>query len=385
MLRCAYSYLGLLLFLFILSCRSDARNLDAPTKADIEAVIAHGSLDESIKSSDLTPSMDSESNEEKEIPVPAANNTSKGSQNEGIIPAPEKVEDDIKAEVDPPKTAPTQEADSQKPTIETVSVKVVPEAVLSTIDKKSDSQETDLSSPIDNESAIDKIEEAQIVTKESTPIVANIHDAWDALLKKYVSAIGFVDYKGFKADESKIDAYLIALSSSQPKDSDLSKNAMAYYINVYNAATVKLILDNYPLASIKEINGGKPWDKVWIELGGKKYSLNNIEHDILRPRFKDERVHFAVNCASASCPKIANRAFSGSDLEALLEKLTREFVNDSKLNSIDPKAPQLSKLFQWYQGDFDNVIDFVNEYSEVKVNASAKITYKDYLWNLNGK
>ena len=154
---------------------------------------------------------------------------------------------------------------------------------------------------------------------------------------------------------------------------------------MYNAATVKLILDNYPTTSIKELNGGKPWDKESIKLGSNIYSLNNIEHDILRPRFKDPRVHFAVNCASASCPKIANRAFYGNDLEILLEKLTREFVNDPNLNTIQSKSVELSKIFQWYQGDFPNVINFVNQYSDVKVSSSAKKTYKVYNWNLNGK
>ena len=92
-----------------------------------------------------------------------------------------------------------------------------------------------------------------------------------------------------------------------------------------------------------------------------------------------------MNCASASCPKIVNRAFIGSDLDSLLDSLTRGFLKDKKLNNLAAKAPELSKLFLWYQGDFGNVVDFVNQYSDVKVSASAKITYKDYMWNLNGK
>ncbi|MFT4568840.1 MAG: hypothetical protein ACI9FN_003809 [Saprospiraceae bacterium] len=366
-----------------LSCRSDARNLETANETKkVEATIAYGSLDEALESAEVALSKDPEVSEDKEALVLAVSSATKGSQNEEIIPIPENVGNVVQTKVAPTKTTRIEEISES--IIETPPEKVRQEAELGTNDKSPDSQKTEIYPPVNKEDEVTVVKEVEI-EKEPTPIVANIHDVWDALLKKYVSSSGFVDYKGLKSEQSKLDVYLEALAENSPKDSDLSKSAMAYYINLYNAATVKLILDNYPLASIKEINGGEPWSKEWINLGGKKYSLNNIEHDILRPRFKDERVHFAVNCASASCPKIANRAFNGSDLETLLEKLTREFINDSKLNSIDPKGPQLSKLFQWYQGDFDNVIDFVNQYSEVKVSTSAKITYKDYLWNLNGK
>ena len=90
----------------------------------------------------------------------------------------------------------------------------------------------------------------------------------------------------------------------------LGQKKMAYWINVYNAFTIKMIVDNYPVSSITKLHGGKPWDVKWIELGEKKYSLNEIEHNILRPQFKDARIHFAVNCAAQSCPPILNKAWT---------------------------------------------------------------------------
>ena len=141
------------------------------------------------------------------------------------------------------------------------------------------------------------------------------HSSWDKLLQKHVTDAGKVDYKGLMADRAELNDYLKKLADNSPTAEWGKAATMTYWINAYNAFTVELILRNAPLKSITEINNGKAWDLEFIEIGGKKYSLNNIEHDILRKRYKDARIHFAVNCASISCPKLNNSAFFEVDLK----------------------------------------------------------------------
>ena len=145
------------------------------------------------------------------------------------------------------------------------------------------------------------------------------------LLKKHVNSKGNVNYAAFKKDEAALDAYLDQLQSN-PVDRNMSKNErLAYWINVYNAFTIKLILDNYPLNSIKDLEGGKPWDKVFIKLGNTSYSLNMVENEVIRKRFTEPRIHFAVNCAAASCPPLLNDAFYPDRLTNQLAERTASF------------------------------------------------------------
>ena len=153
--------------------------------------------------------------------------------------------------------------------------------------------------------------------KENRPAIAEGHALWNELLTKYVSSSGVVDYGSFKKNEAQLNSYLSWLSANAPSKSDKSQKAKAYWINAYNAYTIKLIVDNYPVSSITDLHGGKPWDVSWITLGGSTYSLNNIEHDILRPIWKDARIHFAVNCAAKSCPPIANKAYTVGNLSLI--------------------------------------------------------------------
>ena len=158
---------------------------------------------------------------------------------------------------------------------------------------------------------------------------------------------------------------------------------MAYWINAYNAFTVKLILKNYPISSITKLDSGKPWDVKWIKLGEKTYSLNNIEHDILRPTYKDARIHFAVNCAAKSCPPLLNKAWTANNLNATLDKQTKTFINNATFNEIGADVVKLSKIFEWYKVDFGDLIEYINKYSTVKVNQDATIEFVDYNWALN--
>ncbi|SDE36437.1 DUF547 domain-containing protein [Ulvibacter litoralis] len=209
------------------------------------------------------------------------------------------------------------------------------------------------------------------------------HQKWDDLLQKHVSSSGKVDYLGFKNDTAALQSYLDVLAENLPKKS-WSKNAtLAYWINAYNAFTVKLILDNYPVESIKDIK--KPWDQDFIMLENSAYSLGEIEHKILR-KMNEPRIHFAINCASYSCPNLLNEAYTEAKIEKQLESSTISFINDTTKNSITADKIEISKIFDWFSGDFKNegsLIDFLNKYSTVKINANTKINYKDYKWNLN--
>jgi hypothetical protein len=158
---------------------------------------------------------------------------------------------------------------------------------------------------------------------------------------------------------------------------------MAYWINTYNAFTVKLILDNWPVKSIKEISGGDPWAVKWIELAGNKYSLNQIENDILRPKYGDARIHFAVNCAAVSCPPLYNRAFTAANLTTNLDRLARAFINNERYNTISTEAAEVSKIFDWYGVDFGTLYEYLDKYAEASLDANTQISFKTYDWALN--
>jgi len=209
------------------------------------------------------------------------------------------------------------------------------------------------------------------------------HEAWDKLLRANVSADGKVNYKAFQKSEAGLNTYLDYLAKNPVQDKWSKTEKMAYWINAYNAFTIKLILNNYPTTSITKLHDGKPWDVKWIKLGDKTYSLNNVENDILRPQFKDARIHFAVNCAAKSCPPILNRAWTAENLNKNLDQQAKAFINNPKFNKISPTEVQLSKIFEWYAGDFGNIVDFLNPYTSLKINAKATVKYVEYDWSLN--
>ena len=132
-----------------------------------------------------------------------------------------------------------------------------------------------------------------------------------------------------------------------------------------------------------DLHGGKAWDQKWIKLGGKTYTLNNIENDILRPQYKDARIHFAVNCAAKSCPKLHNRAWTASNLNTLFQRQTKAFVNNATFNKISADKVEVSQIFNWYKVDFGNLIAYLNKYSNTKINADAKVEFMEYDWRLN--
>ncbi|MCB9317359.1 MAG: DUF547 domain-containing protein [Lewinellaceae bacterium] len=211
---------------------------------------------------------------------------------------------------------------------------------------------------------------------------AGLHDGWDKLLRKHVSPSGKVNYDGFKTDKTVLDAYLKALADNPPADAWSRAEKMAYWINAYNAFTIDLIADNYPVSSILNLDGGKTWDVKRITLGGKKYSLNQIENEILRPQFNDARIHFAINCSAKSCPPLLNKAYTAANLESRLEQRTRQFINDGQYNILKSDAAAISKIFEWYAVDFGEIRAFLNKYAKVRLNPGAIIRYLEYDWRL---
>lgn len=220
-------------------------------------------------------------------------------------------------------------------------------------------------------------------SKEAQKTTKFNHVVWNNLLQKHVSIGGHVNYKAFKNDTLLLQKYIAELRVNIPDKQWNQEDKLAYWINAYNALTIDLILRHYPVKSIKEIKN--PWEQRLWELGDENYNLEEIEHEILR-KMNEPRIHFAIVCASFSCPKLQNEAFIGSKIELQLTKATKEFLGDPKRNNVSQNSLQLSKIFQWFSKDFKqngSLIDFLNHYTSIEISENAKINYKDYDWRLN--
>lgn len=230
------------------------------------------------------------------------------------------------------------------------------------------------------------------------------HAAFSALLARHVHG-DRVDYKVLKAERAPLDAYLASLAAVQPAELDSwsKPQQFAFFLNAYNAHVLRLVIDAYPVDSIKDLGGlfSSVWSKEFIPLdafkpGGKrgKLSLDELEHKILRVRFADARMHAAINCASLGCPPLRAEAFTADKLEQQLDQQMRAFVNDARRNRFDPKAgrAELSQIFEWFEADFrrdaGSVAAFVQRYlpgspADSAWLAKARITQLDYSWALN--
>lgn len=221
-------------------------------------------------------------------------------------------------------------------------------------------------------------------TAETTVAIPDsIHAGFETLLQKHVSSDGVVNYKGFVADKEALEAYLKVLSDYVPGKDTPRDEAMAFWINAYNAHTIHLIVRHYPVKSIQNLDKGKTWEVKRIKMGNKKYSLNQIENDILRPQFKDARIHFALNCAARSCPPLYNHAFTAQNIDSTLTDRTVAFLSNEDYTSVTNKRMKLNKIFEWYATDFGDVAKFVTKYSGKKTSFNAPIFYVDYDWDLN--
>ena len=225
---------------------------------------------------------------------------------------------------------------------------------------------------------------------QAAPVVD--HSLFAQLLSRYVHN-GWVDYVGFKTDEAILDRYLQELASVAPGSLERPE-AMAFYINLYNAWTIKLILTRYPeLKSIKDLGSlfRSPWKKKIVRLNGQTVTLDHIEHDILRPKFKDPRVHFAINCASKSCPPLAPFPYTGERLDEQLDTAVRAFINNPASNYLGGNTLHVSRIFKWFGEDFHHdVIGFFRKYAMGdfkkrldEKNGKLSVIYLDYDWSLN--
>lgn len=221
------------------------------------------------------------------------------------------------------------------------------------------------------------------------------HAKWTEFLKVHVKD-GVVDYAAIKKDPAALNAYVAELEGVKKETyaSWTEKQQIAFWVNAYNAYAVKLIVDNFPVKSIKDLSPflGSVFNKSFIplkEIHGGNMSLGNIEHDVLRAKFNEPRVHFALVCASKSCAPIRSEAYRADDLDAQLEDQAKTFLKDASKNRYDArtKTLHLSKVFDWFEKDFKkakgSVRDYVAQYLEVPKD--VEIEYLDYDWSLNGK
>lgn len=229
------------------------------------------------------------------------------------------------------------------------------------------------------------------------------HSLWDKVLKDYTVRQGkqvYFKYKKLQKDSSPLDKYLTQLEALSEKEfTTFSQDQkLAFWLNAYNAYTIKLILDNYPLKSIKDINFSwlkfanndwftfGPWGKKFFKLFGKDMNLDNIEHDNIRKKFKEPRIHFAVNCASMGCPSLHQEAFVGAKLDTQLEMAAMNFLTNKKKNYLKDGTLYVSKIFKWYGTDFDEKHGTCIEYviKTLKLPAkNYKVGLTEYDWKLN--
>jgi hypothetical protein len=240
---------------------------------------------------------------------------------------------------------------------------------------------------------------AQPVTDPDAP--------YDALLRRYVSmgadGITRVDYARWRAnaaDRAALDAYIVEMSARRPGSMPRAE-AFAYWGNLYNAVTLKVIIDRYPVASIRDIRSDNwfdpraytgPWRQQRVTVEGRRLSLDDIEHEIMRPTFRDPRVHYIVNCASHGCPNLMDRVWRADTLEADLDAAARAFVNHSRGVTVLPNGTlRVSSIYKWFIADFGGndagLIAHFRQYADPplaqRLAGSPRIADDDYDWSLN--
>ncbi len=224
------------------------------------------------------------------------------------------------------------------------------------------------------------------------------HAAWDALLAEFVDyEAGLVDYDGFLAAKDRLDAYLAIMADTNP-DALAPDDRLAFYLNLYNASAIQLVLTEYPdLDSIRDIGGllSGPFSMDFIELQGRQRSLDDIEHGIIRPEFGDPRIHFAINCAAMSCPPLHEDAFTGEALDAQLDFVTTNFINDPEKTRLEGQALHVTKIMDWFREDFAEAggpAGFVRQYARggfkdrlEALGDEVDVVFQDYDWSLNAQ
>ena len=223
------------------------------------------------------------------------------------------------------------------------------------------------------------------------------HPAWNRLLATQVTN-GLVRYAAIRWAPETLKTYLdeVAKVPEEQFKSWSRPDQLAFLINVYNAATVQLIVDHYPVTSIRKIGSvlKGPWKQDCVHLWGKVMTLDDLEHGIIRPQYADPRVHFALVCAAKGCPPLRNEAYVGNSLEAQLDDQARLFLSNTAKNRVEAekRTVYLSPIFKWYSSDFEakggTVLSFIRPYwpkSTVPIlePTDSKVRYTEYDWTLN--
>jgi len=230
------------------------------------------------------------------------------------------------------------------------------------------------------------------------------HGAWHRLLDQYVrpsvDGLNRVDYAGLRAEKVAIAAYVSQLEKTPVERLDRPEQ-FAFWCNLYNAVTVRVVVEHYPIASIRDIRlggtlmasvMGGPWKAKLAKVGDIALSLDDIEHTILRGDFKDPRLHYAINCGSIGCPNLRVRPFTGAALEHDLEEAAHDFVNSGRGMTLEGDRIVLSGIFKWYRRDFGgdeaHVLRHIARYAEAErraaIESGFRVTRYDYDWRLNG-
>ena len=232
------------------------------------------------------------------------------------------------------------------------------------------------------------------------------HSEFDRLLAEHVSTdasgLNRVSYQAFdKDDRMRLASYIKTLEGTDPATLDRGEQ-FALLVNLYNAKTIQIVLDNYPVKSIKDISlggsllsavTGGPWKKKVTSIKGTPLSLDDIEHEILRPLFSDPRVHYAVNCASVGCPNLNRQAYSGRELDSQLDAAAKAFINSSRGVDVSDGSLKVSSIFVWFQEDFggddESLIAHLRKYTEgerASVLERARHVDDDfYDWTINDR
>ena len=234
------------------------------------------------------------------------------------------------------------------------------------------------------------------------------HGVWQDILNDYLrihdSGVNRFDYGALKAhagDFAKLASYLASLQSLDPRDYSRAEQK-AYWINFYNALTVQVVADTYPVKSIKDISEsllgrlggifGGPWDDVHAKVAGLDLTLNNIEHGILRPIWRDNRIHYAVNCASYGCPNLCPTVFTADNTEELLEAGARAYVNHPRgVEFMDDDFIVISSIYSWYAADFggteksviEHLVTYADKALATRLRKFAGSVDYEYDWSLN--
>ncbi len=210
------------------------------------------------------------------------------------------------------------------------------------------------------------------------------HTLWTSELRKYVSDEGEVDYSVWKENQENLDIYLSLLSGPLPLSNWSQNVQLAYWINLYNAYTIKLVLNHYPINSLQEVFAGQPFQVTWIKIDTVDYSLDKIAHEI-RHQFNEPRIHFALASATKSSAILLNEAYEPDRLDAQLDLQTKHFINDPSFIQLNDSALVVSPLFNLFEADFKpTIVAFINPYFPKSMPPQIAIEFMPFDWSLNG-